>query len=426
MAITDYSIDTSGSPQDVVRRQKLAEALMTQGQDSTPAAGGKGGGWVTALNRGLAGALGGYQQGAARREEQQGRQSYQQQLAAALGGGDGKVTPQAMIGLAGNPWANPAQTQTISHVADMQAQQARQGVEDQHWKASYGLQAEAAKRAAQAAERANMSPLDQANERLPVLQRLGIDPNSREGKTFFATGKLPDMTPPARPLTAEERAAYGLPSSAPAAMTPEGPKGIGGGNTIINNAVNPALKDLSEQFATSRGDANNAADTIRAVQNARSELDKGGGIVAGAGANERLQLQKIGSLFGVANPDAIVNTETFRTQIKPIVLSTVKGLGAGSGISNADREFAEKAAGGDITLDENTIRRVLEITERAGRAKIQRHNALGEKMRKTQPDLEQVSPMLSIDEPAPYQKPAVQGGVDPAALEEARRRGLVP
>lgn len=147
MALTDYSIDTSGSPQDVQRRQKLAEALMTQGQDSTPAAGGKGGGWVTALNRGLAGALGGYQQGQARQEEQQGRQSYQQQLAAALGGGDGKVTPQAMIGLAGNPWANPAQTAAISHVADAQTAAERNAVADKHQALMEKLAVRAANRA---------------------------------------------------------------------------------------------------------------------------------------------------------------------------------------------------------------------------------------------------------------------------------------
>src|ERR1700730_4374455 len=99
MALTDYSIDTSGSPQDVQRKQALADALMKQGMDSTPAAGGKGGGWMTALNRGLAGALGGYQQGQARQEEQQGRAGNQQrlqQLAAQLSGG-GKIDPGAMI-----------------------------------------------------------------------------------------------------------------------------------------------------------------------------------------------------------------------------------------------------------------------------------------------------------------------------------------
>ncbi|UQD69206.1 hypothetical protein JEY40_24635 [Bradyrhizobium japonicum] len=394
MALTDFSIDTSGSPQDVQRKQALADALMKQGMDSTAAAGGPGGGWVTALNRGLAGALGGYQRGSAANEERQGRDSVRQQLAAALSA-DGKITPQTMIGLASNPWATPGQTSTVTHVADMQRQQARDAVSDRHQAVMEGL----AKRAA-----------DRADDKTPfgwTVDATGAHPiaNGPYDPDYVAKVNAA-KNPTARPMTAEERAAYGLPANAPAAMTPEGPKAIGGGNTVINNAVNPALKDLSEQFSGARGDAATAADTIRYVQSARGELDKGGGIIAGAGANERLQLQKVGSLLGVANPDAITNTETFRTQIKPIVLSTVKGLGAGSGISNADREFAEKAAGGDITLDQSTIRRVLDITERAARSKIQRYNKLGESMRKSQPDLEQVAPMLSIDEPAAYTPPA--------------------
>jgi hypothetical protein len=87
MALTDYSIDTSGTPEDVQRRQKLAEALMQQGSDTSPAAGGKNGGWLTAMNRGLAGALGGYREGQARQEDQTNRAQANAQLVALLGGG---------------------------------------------------------------------------------------------------------------------------------------------------------------------------------------------------------------------------------------------------------------------------------------------------------------------------------------------------
>lgn len=394
MALQDFSIDTSGSPQEVQRKQALADALMKQGMDSSAAAGGKNGGMLTALNRGLAGALGGYQRGAASDMEQQGR-SQAQQLAAGLLGQDGKVNQQAYVQAASNPWVRSEQLGAVGKVADWQHTADRDKVGDSHWGADYALRKAANERAA------DKTPfgwvVDGSGAR--PLENGPYDPNYI-AKTNAA------KSPASRPLTDEERKAYGLPANTPAAMTAEGPKGIGGGNTVINNAVNPALKDLSEQFSTARGDASNSADTIRYVQNARAELDKSGGVVTGAGANERLNLQKVGALLGVTNPDAITNTETFRTQIKPIVLSTVKGLGAGSGISNADREFAEKAAGGDITLDEKTIRRVLDITERAGRAKIQRYNKLGESMRKTQPDLEQVSPMLNIEEPSAYQTPA--------------------
>lgn len=198
MALTDYSIDTSGSPQDVQRRQALADALMKQGMDSTPAAGGKGGGWATALNRGLAGALGGYQAGTAREEEQTGRDTVRQQLAQALQGG-GSVTPQAMLAMASNPWATPGQTAAVGQVAQMENQRARQGVEDQHWKANYDLQKQSAARAAnsdaraaQAAERANMTPAEIAAERADAAKGYGLDINTPQGKAYVLTGKLPE------------------------------------------------------------------------------------------------------------------------------------------------------------------------------------------------------------------------------------------
>lgn len=142
----DFSIDTTGSPEDVQRKQKLADALMKQGMDSTAAAGGPGGGWATALNRGLAGALGGYQAGAARNEEQQGRDTVRQQLAAALQGG-AKIDPQTMIGLASNPWATPGQTQAVTHVADMQTAAERAAVADKHQALMEKLAVRAANRA---------------------------------------------------------------------------------------------------------------------------------------------------------------------------------------------------------------------------------------------------------------------------------------
>lgn len=110
MALTDYNIDTSGSPQDVQRKQKLADALMKQGSDSSPAAGGPNGGVITALNRGLAGALAGYQSAQADQRDQANKQAEQALLssypgmstaspiAAALSGG----TPAASADTAPN------------------------------------------------------------------------------------------------------------------------------------------------------------------------------------------------------------------------------------------------------------------------------------------------------------------------------------
>ncbi|MGY3531448.1 M15 family metallopeptidase [Bradyrhizobium sp. USDA 4452] len=88
MVLPDYTIDTSnqsGTSDSLKRRRMYAEALMKQGMDSTPAAGGPGGGWVTVLNRGLAGALGGYQSGQLDRQETEGDRQKAQWIAKALG-----------------------------------------------------------------------------------------------------------------------------------------------------------------------------------------------------------------------------------------------------------------------------------------------------------------------------------------------------
>ena len=97
MALNDYSIDTSGTPQDFQRRQAMADALMKQGSDSSPAAGGRNGGWITAANRAMAGALGGYQQGQIRQDEQSRLQANDAQMTAlskALMGGGQDTAPQ--------------------------------------------------------------------------------------------------------------------------------------------------------------------------------------------------------------------------------------------------------------------------------------------------------------------------------------------
>lgn len=103
MAITDYSIDTSGAQQDVLRRQKLADALMAQGMDSSPAAGGRYGGWLTALNRGLAGALGGYQRGQADQMSQASRQADRDLLSSYPG-----MTPAAPSNPIASALSSPA------------------------------------------------------------------------------------------------------------------------------------------------------------------------------------------------------------------------------------------------------------------------------------------------------------------------------
>ena len=277
------------------------------------------------------------------------------------------------------------------------------------------------------------NPLDDEAKRIQIEQgraNLLNAPIERRIKEANATKAERDLLGEgARPLTAEERKKFGISDEQPAYRTRNDDIKFGpaGSRVTVNNAVNPILKGLGDQFVESAATARSSVDTIRALHSARSQLDEAGGVFSGFGADAKLALQKIGSAMRVADPRSITNTETFRTQVKPIVLETVKGLGAGSGISNADREFALQAVGGDINLDESTIRRVLDIMERAARYKIERHNTLADKMLESQKDLSGVSPMLRVDSPGEYVMPkaasakAVGAPVRVQSIDEAKK-----
>ncbi len=75
-------------------------------------------------------------------------------------------------------------------------------------------------------------------------------------------------------------------------------------------------------------------------------------------------------------------------------------------ISNTDREFAEKAAGGNITLDERSISRLLDIMERAGSAQLEGHM---KRLEKVYPDPEKYArerALFGVDAPAAITSPA--------------------
>jgi hypothetical protein len=142
----------------------------------------------------------------------------------------------------------------------------------------------------------------------------------------------------------------------------------GGVNIDLGGGTN---KQVFDAMSASADTANSAITGLSALKEAKKAVDQG--IISGAFANQQLGLQKIGAALGVTDPTAIVNTETFRSAIAPQIAAMMRATVGSTQISNADREFAEKAAGGSITLDEASIKRLLDIMDRAGTAVVQRH-----------------------------------------------------
>jgi hypothetical protein len=176
-----------------------------------------------------------------------------------------------------------------------------------------------------------------------------------------------------------------------------------GATNVNTNVGGGSDKQIFDSMEASANAARSAATGLTGLREARNALQ--GGMISGAGADQMLGLQKIGAALGLANSDKIVNTETFRAAIAPQVAATLKATVGTANISNTDREFAEKAAGGNITLDEKSITRLLDIMERAGTGVISQHQ---KRLEKVYPDADKFArerALFGIDMPEVPQAP---------------------
>jgi hypothetical protein len=166
-----------------------------------------------------------------------------------------------------------------------------------------------------------------------------------------------------RPATPAEKAAFGVDEKTPLVINTEDgkPTILSDGKTTIDlsGGTNKQVFDTVKE----RADLARAANAgLTALTSAEAALP---GMISGALANERLALQKLGALIGVADPSSITSTEVLRASMQPVVAGIVRNTVGSSQISDADRAFAEKAAAGDITLDETSIRRLIGIIRAA-------------------------------------------------------------
>lgn len=168
--------------------------------------------------------------------------------------------------------------------------------------------------------------------------------------------------------------------------------------TTINNTVNPILKGVGDRFNEAMDRAQASARQIAGIHEARRAIDSGA--ITGPGADLRLAATKIAGLFGLPAGTA-ENTEVLRSAIGTQVLEQAKTLGANP--TNEDRRVIAEIVGGKLSLEEGTVRRLLDMQERWARESIKRANAMGSSLLTAQPEeLKNVAPMLSMAEPPSY------------------------
>ena len=137
-------------------------------------------------------------------------------------------------------------------------------------------------------------------------------------------------------------------------------------------AENLAAKS-SEKLIELGDKADEANMTLTNNTDARKLLDSG--VYTGSGANYKLALGKGLQTAGISlNDDPIANTEAFTALRAQEVGRQIKQFGAGTGLSDADREYATKMAAGQITLSDKSIRKILDISDKSSNNVINLYN----------------------------------------------------
>jgi hypothetical protein len=138
-------------------------------------------------------------------------------------------------------------------------------------------------------------------------------------------------------------------------------------DTEIGKGAGAAVNDQ-------HGQAQDAALSLASAQEAEKLLDSG--MITGFGADFRVGFGKALQLAGYHGADdEIANTEAFVATRAQEVGRLIKMFGAGTGLSDADRAYAEKAAAGSIALTEESIRKILELNRRAAQNVLARYNS---------------------------------------------------
>jgi len=167
----------------------------------------------------------------------------------------------------------------------------------------------------------------------------------------------------------------------------------------------------AKRVIESQAAAQDAAAIIDTVKIGRDIMKSG--MITGAGANFLVNLNQALKTAGIdaGNADAAANSQAFAANMANNVGKLIKQFGAGTGLSNADREYAESMAGGKITLDPKAINKILDINEKASRNVIARHNK----------DVKGIKTNIPLEVEMPPETPAVPTIVaPPAAIEYLR------
>jgi len=193
-------------------------------------------------------------------------------------------------------------------------------------------------------------------------------------------------------------------------------------NVISNKVGEKGMTKLAEKMAESivsrRSDVVDAANGLQTIAQAEHLLDAG--VITGTGAEFLLNAGKALQRIGVkVDDDAISNTEAYTALMGKEVGSLIRMFGSGTGLSDADRQYAEKIAGGKISVNEKSLRRILAMNKKARANLIKNYNREA-RQAMSRPGADQ----LPFDLVVPYEEspvtPSLRQEAPPGAIKKLR------
>ena len=181
----------------------------------------------------------------------------------------------------------------------------------------------------------------------------------------------------------------------------------------LGGVPNPFAKKLGETLGTNLAtEADKMQQTVGSLGalNESALLLNNNDVISGIAGNFELGLSKVLSEAGLIGSDDVDATEAFFANQGRQVAEVIKAFGAGTGLSDADREYAQKIAGGEIKLSEGALRKLIGLGQKYSAEGLAKYNNKAQKVIDKNPEFEGILPVYDIPEPVSVQP------LDPAMM----------
>jgi len=114
-----------------------------------------------------------------------------------------------------------------------------------------------------------------------------------------------------------------------------------------------------KEFVEFNEKAQGARDMITIIDRQAARLE--GGMPTGLLATTELTLRRIGEAIGMPYDPQVTTAENYIAEAATLVRQNIKDFGSGSGLSDADREYAKIEQGADITQQQEALLNLIKI-----------------------------------------------------------------